>query len=140
MISIQASAANEYIKGQLGSQSSQATVIEGDFFTFTPDDGQGFDIGFDYTFLCALSPEMRADWGGSWHRILRPGGLLVTLIFPVDADVDREGPPWPVSPELYKTLLLENDGFVLKSLEKVPDEQSHEKRAGREYMAVWERQ
>ena len=83
---------------------------------------------------------MRKDWGPSWHRILRPGGLLITLIFPVEDDQDRVGPPWPVTPELYKDLLLKNEGFVLRSLEKVPDEQSHPKRAGKEYMAVWERQ
>jgi methyl halide transferase len=133
--------ANEYVKSQLNSQSSEANVIEGDFFTFTPQSGGGgYDIGFDYTFLCALMPEMRAEWATSWHRILRPGGLLITLIFPVDENKEQTGPPWPVTPELYKELLVEKKGlFVLKSLEKVPDEQSHAKRAGKEYMAVWER-
>ncbi len=138
---IQVSAANEYIKSQLdSSESSQARVIQGDFFTFNSEDREkGFDLGFDYTFLCAMLPSMRAEWSVSWHRILKKGGLLVTLIFPVDQDMERVGPPWPVNPELYKDLLLKNGQFELRSLEKIPDEQSHQGRAGREYIAVWER-
>lgn len=135
------SVASEYIQSQLASQSSQATVIQGDFFTHKDESSQGYDVGYDYTFLCALMPEMRAKWGTSWHRVLRPGGFLVTLIFPVDSEMEQKGPPWPVTPELYKGLLVGKDGlFKLKSLEKVPDEQSHPGRAGKEYMAVWERQ
>jgi len=138
---LQVSAANEYIQNQLDFQSSRANVIQGDFFNYEDEKNQGYDIGFDYTFLCALMPEMRAQWASSWHRILRPGGLLVTLIFPVDSEMELKGPPWPVTPELYKDLLVEKSGlFTLKSLEKVPDEQSHPGRAGKEYMAVWKRQ
>lgn len=48
-----------------------------------------FDLGFDYTFLCALHPDMRRDWAPAWGRLLRPGGLLLTLIFPVDSNMDR---------------------------------------------------
>lgn len=137
---MQVPVANEYLKSQLASQSNQASVIQGDFFTFEDEQGLGFDVGYDYTFLCALMPEMRANWGPSWYRILRPGGLLITLIFPVDPSMENKGPPWPVTPELYKELLLKNEGFMLRSLEKVPNEQSHSGRAGREYIAVWERQ
>jgi hypothetical protein len=132
--------ANEYIQSQLASQSSRAKVTQGDFFRFEDESSHGYDIGFDYTFLCALMPEMRVQWASSWHRILRPGGLLITLIFPVDSEMEMKGPPWPVTPEIYKELLVEKGGlFKLKSLEKVPDEQSHPGRSGREYMAVWER-
>ena len=96
-------------------------------------------MGFDYTFLCALHPDMRAGWGPAWARSLRPGGQLVTLIFPVDAALPQQGPPWPVTPELYKELLLPA-GFDLQSLEAVPPERSHPKRAGREFLGVWRRQ
>jgi len=42
-------------------------------------------------------------------RIVTPmsGGELITLIFPVDPTADpTQGPPFPVTPELYSDLLL----------------------------------
>ena len=133
------SVANQFENSGLSeAQAARATVLQGNFFTYTSPDGTGFDVGFDYTFFCALMPKMRDDWGPSWQRILRPGGLLITLIFPVDSSLEQSGPPWPVNPPLYKQYLLKN-GFALRSLEKVPEEQSIPKRAGKEWMAVWER-
>jgi hypothetical protein len=47
---------------------------------------------------------MREAWAESWARLLKPGGQLITLVFPVDSK--REGgPPWAVTPELYEELL-----------------------------------
>ena len=132
--------ANAYVKGEVGPALADAVnVVQGNFFTYTDPTGVGFDIGYDYTFFCALMPDMRSDWAPAWRRILRPGGKLITLIFPVDESLPFEGPPWPVTPELYKELLDGKNGFVLVSMEKVPDEQSHSQRSGKEWMAVWER-
>ena len=50
----------------------------------------------------------------------------------------EQGPPWPVTPELYKKLLLPA-GFELQNLEAVPPERSHPDRRGKEYLGVWRR-
>lgn len=34
-------------------------------------------------FFCALHPEMRGRWAATWARLIRPGGRLVTLVFPI---------------------------------------------------------
>ena len=81
---------------------------------------------------------MRPGWAQAWARGLRPGGQLVTLVFPVDASMPQQGPPWPVTPALYRELLLPA-GFELQSLEAVPPERSHPDRRGKEYMGVWRR-
>lgn len=47
-----------------------------------------------------------------------------------------QGPPWPVTPELYKQLLLPA-GFTCVKLEPVPPALSHPNRAGQEYLGVW---
>lgn len=60
--------------------------------------------------MCALHPDMRADWAASWARLLKSGGLLKTLIFPVDPE-RQTGPPWPVTPEIYEELLTKNGGW-----------------------------
>lgn len=60
-------------------------------------------------------PDMRKDWARSWGQILTPGGTLVTMVYPIDASLG-EGPPWPVTPELYRELLLPaGEIFVLLS-------------------------
>lgn len=114
---------------------AKADVVSGDFFG--PSEQQ-YDIGYDYTFFCAISPAMRDGWASSWAARIRDDGLLVTSIFPVFEDRSQQGPPWPVWPELYAEK-LEQHGFSLQSLEKVPDEGSHPGREGKEYLAVWKK-
>lgn len=36
-----------------------------------------------YRFMCSFVPEKRPDWAEAWSRLIRPGGELITLIFPV---------------------------------------------------------
>lgn len=89
------------------------SIHAADFFTYQ-DPGGPFDIGYDYTFLCALHPDMRKDWATAWGKHLKPGGELVTLIFPVDPSADANlGPPWPVTPELYTQLLADSGKLQL---------------------------
>ncbi|MEW5307083.1 MAG: hypothetical protein WDW38_002155 [Sanguina aurantia] len=99
----------------------------------------GADVGFDYTFLCALQRDMHSMWAASWAANIRPGGELVTLMFPVvermtSSDV---GAPWPLTLQRYSQLLLPE--FELISMGKVPDGDSHPGREGREWMGRWRR-
>jgi hypothetical protein len=59
-------------------------------------------------FFCALHPTMREDWAKSWARHMRPGGQLITLIFPVEAEPRDGGPPWYVHPDMYTAVLTAN--------------------------------
>lgn len=131
-------AANEFTQEALKNDDEKASriqIIEGDFFGWMSEEGP-FDIGFDYTFFCALMPSQRKEWASAWSKHLKPGGILIALIFPVDVDRDRVGPPWPVYPDLYRDA-LEGVGFSLKSLEKLPENMSHPGRGGSEYMSLW---
>ena len=74
----------------------------GDFFESGA--AQAYDVGYDYTFFCALHPSKRQEWAQTWHKRLAPSATLVTLIFPIDPSIN-EGPPWPVTPELYEQTL-----------------------------------
>jgi hypothetical protein len=125
-----------------GTAAVQAVACfeEGDFFTWNPPDGLGAcDVGFDYTFGCAMHPSMRGQWAQHWARLLAPGATLITQVFPVNPDADPNvGPPYPVSPEMFKALLLPA-GFELLHLERVPDELSPPSRRGREWIAAWRR-
>lgn len=53
-----------------------------------------------------MHPSQRSAWAAGWARALKPGGLLLALVFPVDSNMDPNmGPPYPVTPQLYEQLL-----------------------------------
>jgi hypothetical protein len=111
-----------------------------DFFTFTEHDLSGtgsteiplFDAAFDYTFLCALPPSWRSKWAHRMGKIIRPGGMLVTLMFPISTH--EGGPPFAVSPELYRSLL----GDQFEEIE-ISDCASFPAREGQEKLGIWKR-
>ncbi len=61
------------------------------------------------------------------------------MIYPVEPpdSAFREGPPWPVTGELYEGLLLAA-GFERLHLRPI-EGLSHERREGREWLGLWRR-
>ena len=84
----------------------------GDFFEHSFP--KKFDFVFDYTFFCAIPPTRRPDWGARMGDLVKPGGKLLTLVFPIDEanafNPEAKGPPFPVSIAAYEKVLLGN-GF-----------------------------
>jgi hypothetical protein len=105
-----------------------------DFFEFDP--GASFDLMWDYTFLCALEPDMRPRWAARVDELLADDGELVALIFPVDpVPLNPGGPPHPMTPELVTDLL--RPWFEPRVLE--PVQRSHPGRAGKEWLGRFRR-
>jgi len=72
-------AAQDYLQSKAG-----VSVEIADFFDTFPISHAGrYDLGYDCTFLCAIPPDLRSAWANSWKSLLKPGGELITLIFPV---------------------------------------------------------
>ena len=112
----------------------QVEFVVGDAFAYGPD--TPFDLIWDYTFLCALPPELRPKWLEMVDRVLAPHGQLVALIFPVVPDADpNEGPPYPMSPELVADLVAP----ILEPISVVPVEQSNPGREGKEWLGRYRR-
>jgi hypothetical protein len=87
-------------------------VFVGDFFTWEHDQVQDWDLGFDYTLLCALHPSQRGNWAAAWARYLgQPGARLACLAFPLNSDRET-GPPWPLTVQLYRDLLEAQGGLA----------------------------
>ncbi|KAJ3360796.1 hypothetical protein GGF31_002626 [Allomyces arbusculus] len=126
----------------------QAAVIEADFFTFTeadlpaqiaptPASGEPagvpqFDAIFDYAFLCSFPPSWRRLWATRTAELIKPGGMLITLMGPLTTH--RGGPPYSVSVELYRALLM--DAFYE---EEVSECESLPQCEGIEKLGVWRR-
>ncbi|KAI9599632.1 S-adenosyl-L-methionine-dependent methyltransferase [Syncephalis fuscata] len=116
---------------------AQETNIDANFILadfFTDSIGEPYDLLFDYTFLCAIQPEQRDDWGRRMAQVIRPGGLLITLMFPLDESLTT-GPPFKLSTEVYHHQLGANFDVVFEDTNppSVPG------RAGRERLVVWRR-
>jgi len=127
--------ASRFLDGQgLGDARANARVELRDFFDGPAPGDAPFDLGYDYTFFCAIHPDMRAEWARKWAGFLRQGGALVAVVFPVDASKEG-GPPWAVTPDAYREALVPA-GFEVVSLDKVPDDKSFPDRVGREYLLV----
>jgi SAM-dependent methyltransferase len=106
----------------------------GDFFSYEPEDS--FDFVWDYTFFCALDPPQRSAWSEAMRRLVKPAGLLATLLFPFEDPISgRPGPPWPINTGLVRDLI--EDAF--EELEVREVEQTHPGREGRERLALWRR-
>ena len=117
-----------------------ASIVCGDFFTANL--GGPFDFVFDYTFMCALPPSLRAAWGRRHAELLKAGGKLLTLAFPIGpderaADPAVAGPPHTVSIAEYKKA-LEPHGLRLVG-EPRKSEVSVEARAPNELVLWWAR-
>ncbi|PRQ46013.1 putative methyl halide transferase [Rosa chinensis] len=108
------------------------TFLKVDFFTWHPT--ELFDLIFDYTFFCAIEPDMRSAWAQKMRDILKPDGELITLMFPISDHLG--GPPYKVSVSDYEEV-LHPMGF--KAISILDNHLAVLPRKGREKLGRWKR-
>ena len=132
-----AAAAFRAQRAKQGVAPEQARILQADFFEF---ESAGYDVVWDYTFLCAIEPEMRPLWAEKMGELVAKNGQLWTLIFPVNPKNPTpsvpgdDGPPYRMHPEVVEALL--KGRFLPRSIE--PVERSHPGREGKEFLGLWE--
>ncbi|KAI0835160.1 S-adenosyl-L-methionine-dependent methyltransferase [Hypoxylon sp. FL0890] len=105
-------------ENRLAYSPGNLKFIEGDFFKrdwekkIGIDDFKGFDLIYDYTFLCALAPEMRKDWALRMSELLSPNGVLACLEFPLYKELTAPGPPWGLKGVHWNLLAAGSDGII----------------------------
>lgn len=92
----------------------EVRFITGDFFSDNflsethgasgTDRRRDFDLIYDYTFLCALPPELRPKWAARMSKLLAPTGRLICIEYPLGKDPKTGGPPHGLERELYEQL------------------------------------
>ncbi len=85
-----------------------------------------YDLVVEQTFFCALDPSLREDYARHVHRLLKPGGYLVGLLF--DDPLNQDRPPFGGSSAEYQGIF--STLFNIEKLE--PAANSIAPRAGRE--------
>ncbi|PLB40682.1 thiopurine S-methyltransferase family protein [Aspergillus candidus] len=118
---VEMSCPQEYNFGHAQSQTrdvGSAIFAVGDFFE-SEWEGQGildarvkYDLVYDYTFLCALHPQMRAQWAARMAQLVLPQGVLVCHEFPMYKDPLQDGPPWGVNGVHWDLLARGGDGMA----------------------------
>jgi thiopurine S-methyltransferase len=87
--------------------SGNIDILQGDFFSLTPEDLGSITDVFDRASLIALPPQMREDYAAKMDRLLQPGTrvLLVTLSYPQH---EMDGPPFSVTEDEVRDLYVAN--------------------------------
>lgn len=117
----------------LGISTGGIQVLQQDFFSAD----LSYDLAYDSTFLCALPPKLRDAWAEQYERLIRQGGELITLIWPLPGSQKEEhGPPFVISLALLRELLAPR-GFELVAADVVEDEDWARPKRGGEIIARW---
>ena len=82
----------------------------------------------------AIPPSKRPEWASQINALVKSGGFLITLIYPIKPFTE-EGPPFFVRPEHYVDILADK---WEKVIDRIPVE-SQESHVGQERLVVWKR-
>jgi len=60
--------------------------------------GGPWDLLYEHTIFCAIDPEQRVAFGAAAAACVRPGGHLLSFLFPGDKPLEEGGPPFRATP------------------------------------------
>ncbi len=72
-------------------------IIQNDIFSLTPEYLNTFEYVLEQTCFCAINPKRRKEYERLVYSILKVGGKLIGLWFPLDKSVKEGGPPFGMS-------------------------------------------
>ena len=110
-------------------------IIRKDIFDLLPEYHDSFDYVLEQTCFCAIHPSRRKEYEIIVKGILKMGGHLVGLWFPLDKDSAEGGPPYGTSIEEVKSTF--DSGWEIKKEEF--SEHSIKPRKGREKLVVFKK-
>lgn len=93
-----------------------------------------FDIVLEYVTFCAIDPARRAEYRDVVYAVLKRGGLLVALFFPIDGRPG--GPPFAVDVEEVRLLF----GKTFHLVHESKPQNSVKPRRGKEVLMIWKKQ
>ncbi|KAJ3723807.1 S-adenosyl-L-methionine-dependent methyltransferase [Lentinula raphanica] len=140
-------AANDFLQsGNIPPSVSASVKFDVvDFFKLELPNEEKFDLIYDYTFYVAIPPTMRPDWGKQMQALIKPGGYLITLMFPHVPEPYKLGPPYWSSFENYVEVLGGSNGSGGATgweivYDKIPPEDIlSDVHKGKDRIVVWKR-
>ncbi len=109
-------------------------ILQADIFDLPRALDGTFDYVLEYTCFCAIDPTRRAEYADLVARLLKPGGIYIALVFPLDDH--KGGPPFAIS--ISEILdLFGSRGFNLLERERPKD--SVPQRKGIEELLIFQK-
>ena len=125
--------AADHLRREAERSGVDLEVLSEDMFALGSSRPGRYDLLLEYTCLCAIDPMRRTEYIDLCADVLRPGGLFLGLIFPVDGRAG--GPPWSIDPAEFSANM--DSRFTLR-IDEVPGK-SVKPRQGKERLMIWER-
>ena len=116
-------------------KSVTITTVQNDIFSLVDKFPDTFDYVIEQTCFCAIHPNRRKEYEILVRTILKPGGKLVGLWFPLDKSQEEGGPPFGTTIDEVKSIF--NSGWKIEK-ENFPS-QSVEPRKGREKLIIFKK-
>ncbi len=116
-------------------KSVTITTVQNDIFSLVEKFPDTFDYVIEQTCFCAIHPNRRKEYEILVRTILKLGGKLVGLWFPLDKSQGEGGPPFGTTIDEVKSIF--NLGWKIEK-ENFPS-QSVEPRKGREKLIIFKK-
>ena len=107
-------------------------IRQADLFELPAEFDQAFDTVLEYVCFCAIDPAKRPDYARAVDGVLRPGGLVLALAFPVFSGPG--GPPFAVNPDEFAGLFIEKGYHVVHR--EVPADSIKPRKANEELLVL----
>ena len=108
-------------------------ILQEDMFTLGRSHPGAFDLLVEYTCVCAIDPARREEFVRFSADVLRVGGIVMALLFPVDGRPG--GPPFSIDVDGFK----EQMSVAFDCVHESTPETSVKPRLGRERLLVWKK-
>jgi SAM-dependent methyltransferase len=115
----------------LAEKNPKLSVLNIDLFEMMPKSTDPFDIIYESGCFSAIHPGRRDEYFEVWDKMLRPGGLVIALFYPLIKTTSLEGPPHPTS----EGELMARLDSVLELEERIVPKKSVPERVGKE--EIW---
>lgn len=130
-----ASTAIQAVKQLARKEKVNLTALDEDLFSLPNHFSNAFEYWIEQTCFCAIHPDRRQEYEQVVHQIVKPGGWLIGLWFPLDKNIDEGGPPWGVSLESVKMIFKKRWQIVKEEFPGL----SIPSRKGREKLIIFEK-
>ncbi|MCB2206053.1 methyltransferase domain-containing protein [bacterium] len=123
----------EWLRAEARHAGLPVTVLQEDMFSLAHTHAASYDLIVEYTCVCAIDPARRQEFLEFSHAVLRPGGILMALLFPVDGRPG--GPPFSIDVEEFKREAASRFSLAHESTPGT----SVKPRLGKERLLIWQK-
>ena len=120
-------------QARLSNSVEGASYTQRNFFDLNFCGAKSYDVIWEHTCFCAITPDHREKYVEAAHGYLKPNGVLIGVFFAFAAEPDLEGPP-------YKTNIETIEGHFSKrfTLEWARSPKNYfPGREGEEWLMCW---